>query len=420
MSQQTGRVRRPDQSHLSHRLRTRTPRSAIHQQPSRPGPANQPHKTPLSKANSSQKAKASAPQRTTPAPQGSSPQEPTQAPSPADATSQPSRGQTSQAQSKPAEPQTSAQSPAPKVDHAHTAGAQATADHSQGDVAAGRQVYRKCQACHSLDPGKNLVGPSLREIIGRKAGAEQGFNYSPAMKSANITWDVKTLDDYLADPQKVIPGNRMPFPGLESQTDRKDVIAFLAGSAGPTAAGNVQARAAAPLQNQPGTGNQQQAVPAIPHAMPDMPDVKYTVRSGIADGRMVFIGVGSTIDGKINPVLSAALGQIVQITLINGEGAEHDIVFPDQNAKSARVTGRGASTTIAFQATKSGDFLYYCSVPGHQLAGMQGQFIVTPRPPAQAVAEADISRDPADLPPPIAKREPQTSWITPWRASSAD
>ena len=123
---------------------------------------------------------------------------------------------------------------------------------------------------------------------------------------------------------------------------------------------------------------------------------------------MVYIGVGGSIEGKVNPVLTAAEGQVVQLTLINGEGAEHDIVFPDQDAKSPRVTGKGASTTIAFRAAKSGDFIYFCSVPGHQLAGMQGQFIVTPRPAPQTLVEADISREPTDLPPPIGKREPQT------------
>jgi nitrite reductase (NO-forming) len=132
------------------------------------------------------------------------------------------------------------------------------------------------------------------------------------------------------------------------------------------------------------------------------------LRSGIADGRMVYIGVGGAIDGKVNPVLTAAEGQVVQLTLINGEGAEHDIVFPDQDAKSPRVTGKGASTTIAFRAAKSGDFTYYCGVPGHRLAGMEGQFIVTPRPAPQTVVEADISREPGDVPPPIGKRDPQT------------
>jgi nitrite reductase (NO-forming) len=122
---------------------------------------------------------------------------------------------------------------------------------------------------------------------------------------------------------------------------------------------------------------------------------------------MVFLGAGGGIDGKVNPILSAAEGQIVQITLINGEGAEHDVVFPDQNARSARVVGKGASTTVAFQVTKAGDFVYFCSVPGHRQAGMEGQFVVTPRPPVQTVVEADISRDPMDLPPPLQKREPQ-------------
>ena len=107
---------------------------------------------------------------------------------------------------------------------------------------------------------------------------------------------------------------------------------------------------------------------------------------------MAYIGQGGEIDGKVNPVLTAVEGQVVQLTLINGEGTEHDIVFPDQNTTSPRVTGKGASTTIAFRAGKSGDFVYFCSVPGHRLAGMQGQFLVTPRPPPQTVVEADISR----------------------------
>ena len=139
-----------------------------------------------------------------------------------------------------------------------------------------------------------------------------------------------------------------------------------------------------------------------------IPDARYTLRSGIAEGRMAYIGEGGEIDGKVNPVLTAVEGQVVQLTLINGEGAEHDIVFPDQNTTSPRVTGKGASTTIAFRADKSGDFVYFCSVPGHRLAGMQGQFLVTPRPPPQTVVEADISREPTDVPPPIGKRDPQT------------
>jgi nitrite reductase (NO-forming) len=283
---------------------------------------------------------------------------------------------------------------------------------TQGDAVAGRQVFKKCQACHSLDPGKTILGPSLAGIVGRKAGAELDFNYSPAMKQAALTWDAATLDGYLMDPQKTVPGNRMPFPGLKTDRDRKDVIAFLAAPAPPpithTAANSPAAISAAQKAAAPST-----STPAPPQAKSGsdaayLTDAKYTLRTGIAEGKMVFLGVGGSIDGKANPILTAAEGQVVQLTLINGEGAEHDIVFPNQDAKSPRVNGKGASTTIVFRATKSGDFIYFCSVPGHQLAGMQGQFLVTPVPAAQTLVEADISREPTDLPPPIGKRDPKT------------
>src|SRR4029077_7495033 len=281
-----------------------------------------------------------------------------------------------------------------------------------GDAAAGRLVFRKCQACHSMEPGKNILGPSLAGIVGRKAGSEPSYTYSPAMKQANIVWDAKSLDAYLNDPQKVVPGNKMPFPGLKTDTDRADVIAFFA-AAGTQAAAAAAAPSAAPSPP-PAAANQPPGAAAATPPGPSnadagyMLDAKYTLRSGIAEGRMVYIGVGGAIDGKVNPVLTAAAGQVVELTLINGEGAEHDVVFPDQSARSPRVTGKGASTTIAFRADKTDDFIYFCSVPGHQQAGMQGQFIVTPRPAPQTVVEADISREPADLPPPIGKRDPQT------------
>jgi nitrite reductase (NO-forming) len=304
----------------------------------------------------------------------------------------------------------------PQAQAPTTSGA-AAAPPAGGDAAAGRLVFRKCQACHSMEPGKTLLGPSLAGIVGRKAGADASYNYSPPMKQANVVWDAKSLDAYLADPQKVVPGNKMPFPGLKTEQDRADVIAFFA-----SAGGGAQAAAAAP-GNAPAPAREAPSSPsqAAPQPQPNqapqpapnagvtyVPDANYTLRSGIAEGRMVYIGVGGAIDGKVNPILTASEGQVVQLTLINGEGAEHDIVFPDQNTKSPRVTGKGASTTIAFRASKAGDFIYFCSVPGHQLAGMQGQFIVTTRPAPQTLVEADISREPTDLPPPVGKREPQT------------
>ena len=272
-----------------------------------------------------------------------------------------------------------------------------------GDTRHGREVYRKCQACHSLEPGKNTLGPNLAGIVGKKAASDPVYAYSPALRNSGMTWDVTTLDRYLLDPQKTVPGNKMPFPGLKTDNERKDVIAYLAATSSPTAAVPAESRIAqtAPTPTQQTTPQQRPSVAYIP-------DVRYTLRSGIGEGRMVYIGVGGSIDGQINPVLSAAEGQVVQITLINGEGAEHDIVFPEQNARSPRITGRGSSTTLAFRAERAGDFTYICSVPGHQLAGMQGQFLVTARPPAQTVVEAVISREATDLPPPVGNRTPQT------------
>jgi nitrite reductase (NO-forming) len=263
--------------------------------------------------------------------------------------------------------------------------------------------------------------------VGRPSASVPGFDYSPAMKQAHLTWTPETLDAYLADPQKVVPGNRMPFPGLKSAHDRQDVIAFLATDGGKNAAPATASAAPAPAPSAPPPAPQAAAPPAgapAPQAaapkaasapppaslapMSMLAEVKYTLRSGIAEGRMVFIGIGGSIDGQVNPTLGAAVGQLVQVTLINGEGAEHDIVFPEQNAKSARVTGRGASTTIAFQVTKAGDFVYFCSVPGHREAGMEGKFAITEKPPAPTVAHYDIAHDPAGVPPPIGERGPQT------------
>lgn len=272
-----------------------------------------------------------------------------------------------------------------------------------GDVAAGKLVFRKCQACHSLEPGKNGLGPSLSGIVGAKASNVPNYNYSPAMKGSNLTWDIATLDSYLSNPQKLVPGNKMPFPGLKTDNERKALIAFLA--AGPSPAADPSAPAAAQA-----TSPVIAAAPGSPAAISSyVPGLRFTLRTGISEGRMVYIGVGGTIDGQTNPVLSAAEGQGVQITLLNGEGAEHDIVFADQEAtaRSAHITGKGASTNIAFRAGKAGDYIYFCSLPGHQLAGMEGRFLVTPQVAPQTLVEADISKLSNDLPPPVGKRDPQ-------------
>jgi hypothetical protein len=87
-----------------------------------------------------------------------------------------------------------------------------------------------------------------------------------------------------------------------------------------------------------------------------MPNAAFTLRTGIAQGKMVYIGKGGDIDGKANPILSVHEGDIVQITIVNGEGAEHDIVLPDLHAASQRVSSPGASSTLTFRASDIGSF----------------------------------------------------------------
>ena len=96
-----------------------------------------------------------------------------------------------------------------------------------GDSSAGQTVFAThCVACHSTQPGKNGVGPSLAGIVGSKSGSVPGYEFSPAVKDANITWDDANLDKYLADPAGLIPGTRMLI-NLPSETDRQNVIAYL-------------------------------------------------------------------------------------------------------------------------------------------------------------------------------------------------
>ena len=134
----------------------------------------------------------------------------------------------------------------------------------------------------------------------------------------------------------------------------------------------------------------------------------FTLRTGIAGGRMVYIGVGGDIDGKINPELMVHEGEIVQINLINGEGAEHDLVLDQYAARSSIVVGKNASSTFSFTANKVGEFAYFCSIAGHREAGMEGLLKVMPGARETMDTDAaDIVRDPADLPGPIGSRPAQ-------------
>ena len=95
------------------------------------------------------------------------------------------------------------------------------------DVEAGKTAFKKCALCHTIEAGKNKIGPSLFGIVGRKSATVENFNYSEAMKKFDHTWDEETLDTYLADPRATVPETKMIFPGIKDKTERDDVIAYL-------------------------------------------------------------------------------------------------------------------------------------------------------------------------------------------------
>lgn len=96
-----------------------------------------------------------------------------------------------------------------------------------GDATAGKTVFAKCAACHSVKAGENKIGPSLHGVVGRKAGTEAGFSYSPAMKGSGITWTAAEIDDFLANPRTKVKGTKMFFVGLPKPEDRANLIAYL-------------------------------------------------------------------------------------------------------------------------------------------------------------------------------------------------
>ena len=97
-----------------------------------------------------------------------------------------------------------------------------------GNAARGERMYRACVACHSLDPNRNMTGPTLAELWNRKSGSLASFpRYSSVLKSAGIIWNDDTLDEWIKDPQHFIPGNTMTFPGMKDARQRADLLAFL-------------------------------------------------------------------------------------------------------------------------------------------------------------------------------------------------
>lgn len=96
------------------------------------------------------------------------------------------------------------------------------------DVTAGQAIFNRCKICHTIEAGgRSTVGPNLHGIFGRKAGTEDNFAYSEAMKNSGIVWDDDTLTKYLRDPRTFIPGDKMAFPGIKDDQQIADLLAYL-------------------------------------------------------------------------------------------------------------------------------------------------------------------------------------------------
>jgi nitrite reductase (NO-forming) len=177
------------------------------------------------------------------------------------------------------------------------------------------------------------------------------------------------------------------------------------------------------------------AAAATPVAAEKKADVRrITLSTGIADGKMVFLDA----QGKVNPTLNASVGETIEIVIGSGEGAEHDIVFPELKVHSRHFSGQSGPTTLRFKVGKAGKFTYFCSINGHRQVGMEGVLeVAAPRKaaavvPAEAVKQVatrpaaraaapvkaaglapaatdavSIAMDPNAVPPAIAPRAPQ-------------
>jgi len=89
-------------------------------------------------------------------------------------------------------------------------------------------AFMQCRSCHTVEAGRNIIGPSLHDIVGKPAAGVAGYTYSNALKASGLTWDEKTLDAWLASPSKLVPGNKMIFAGQSNPAKRKEIIDYLA------------------------------------------------------------------------------------------------------------------------------------------------------------------------------------------------
>lgn len=136
-------------------------------------------------------------------------------------------------------------------------------------------------------------------------------------------------------------------------------------------------------------------------------DVSYTLVTSTGAEGLIFMGSGGEIEGIENPTLSARPGDTVEITLINGDGIQHDLAIGDLDVATGQIANKDLEKTVRFTVDEAGEYVYDCTVPGHHQAGMFGTLVVGEEGASGAVGE-DIVHHPGDVPQPLDGRQPQT------------
>ena len=111
---------------------------------------------------------------------------------------------------------------------------QASQDTELTPMERGKILFKRCRACHTLgQDGRHKVGPNLWNIGGQNAASREGFNYSKALKAANIIWTEESLNAYIEKPQNFVQGTRMNFIGIKKPQDRADLLLYLKAQTSP-------------------------------------------------------------------------------------------------------------------------------------------------------------------------------------------
>jgi nitrite reductase (NO-forming) len=153
---------------------------------------------------------------------------------------------------------------------------------------------------------------------------------------------------------------------------------------------------------------------AVPHVQADQegvkprPDVRFTLRTDIAEGKLVFVSDAGPTKGQVNPDLRVPENSVVLISVVNGDGAIHDIAVPEFGAQSDQILGKGAAAAIVFRASKKGTFEYLCTLPGHKAAGMFGKIIVGDTQEKTVSGARDLSKNPNEVGESVGKRAPKS------------